>query len=141
MPIMKPDELQAFCVSNAGAVATGEDKDGNRRRGRILAYTPSKSDGWIILEDTTLAKKKMDDIASGKTILVDKWVRVIGGEYHLGYACVASTIKLADVSPKALPKATVNVAPSVPRSIGASRKCKHDECYVDWCWKAYIGEA
>lgn len=137
---MKADELEKFCVENAGALAAGKDKDGNSRKGRIVAYMPGKMTSWILLEDTKLPKSKTPSVLPSMPYLFEKWYRVVG-DCHLGSPCIASTVNV--FIDKIEVKGAVKVIPEkeepAPIVNTIKRKCGHTECHVDWCWMKYAG--
>ncbi len=141
---MKIEELEKFCMENASWTATGKDKDGKERSGRILAYTPSKSGGWILLEDVKLPKKKLPDPLPKVPFIDGRWHCVVGA-CHFGIAVLADSVRLM---PKAIGSATIAVETQTPEPapkkayVGKS-KCNHPhypECPdPTWCSAAYAG--
>jgi hypothetical protein len=133
---MTPEALSKFCITNAGKEATGE-RDGKRYKGRIIAFTPSKSGGWIILEDATLAKKKLPNPLPSMPYVDNKWSCVVA-ECHLGIPCNANSVKIVAATntySMAQDKAMKHI-PTAPLSV---KPCGHTECHIDWCWKSYAG--
>ncbi len=127
------EKLSKFCLDNAGKIASGEDKDGKKHSGRILSYAPSKSGGWIILEDTRLGKKQLPNPLPNTPHLDNKWYCVIT-DCHLGYACLADSVKL-------VVEAKISTPPTItPAPVKATTyKCGHEKCVDGFCVPLYCG--
>lgn len=139
---MTPKELEKFCVENAGKMASGVARGSESKiiKGRILGFT-------IDQHDTLLILLEMENGTENKNLgplpkipsFIGGWHRVISPS-KVGAAAIAYTVKLDEVAVQDTTPAPqinghdVTISSAQPRGV-----CKHSECDLTWCHRAYVG--
>lgn len=131
-------EVQEFCIKNAGKVASGVNRNGSPISGRILAFNGY---GDVLLE--TDPNKKNDKVPNPLPKVPYKlgdWYRVIA-DCGIGMSVKFDTITLEEKATTAQPKPTSTPSfdqPTTYVQAKPSNRCGHDEC-DSWCHRKYVG--